>query len=273
LKIFMRKPIIAGNWKLNKTIKEAIEFATLLKRNIRDTQSVDIVVCPVYTALSEVSEALRDTEFRVGGQDLYWEEKGAFTGEVSAGLLKDAGASYVIVGHSERRQFFYETHVSVNRKTKAALNAGLTPIVCVGETLAEREKELTHKVLEEQLAGALAGFSAAHADQMVLAYEPVWAIGTGKVATSAQAQEAHAFIRGWLKNHFGTDTSKGLRIQYGGSVKPDNISDLMREEDIDGALVGGASLDAQGFTDIIKNAQTVLFSASGGPASGGRGTH
>ena len=260
----MRKPIIAGNWKLNKTIKEAIEFATLLKRNIRDTQSVDIVVCPVYTALAEVSEALRDTDFRVGGQDLYWEEKGAFTGEVSAHLLKDAGASYVIIGHSERRQFFHETHETVNKKTKAALQAGLTPIVCVGETLAEREKGLTYKVLEEQLAGGLAGFASTQADKMVLAYEPVWAIGTGKVATPGQAQEAHAFIRGWLKNRFGADTVKGLRLQYGGSVKSDNISDLMRKEDIDGALVGGASLDAQGFADIIKNAQTVLLSASGG---------
>ncbi len=255
----MRKPVIAGNWKLNKTIKEAIEFATLLKRMVRDTESVEILVCPVYTAISEVSEALRDTEFRVGAQDLYWEEKGAFTGEVSANLLKDAGASHVIIGHSERRQFFFETHETVNRKIKAALAAGLTPIVCVGETLAQREKELTNKVLEEQLSGGLANFSPTDADKIILAYEPVWAIGTGKVASPAQAQEAHAFIRSWLKKRFGADTAKGLRIQYGGSVKPDNISDLMREEDIDGALVGGASLDAQGFADIIKNAQAAVM--------------
>jgi triosephosphate isomerase len=268
----MRKPVIAGNWKLNKTIKEAIEFATLLKRSIRDTQSVDVILCPVYMAISEVSEALRDTDFRVGGQDLYWEEKGAFTGEVSASLLKDAGASHVIIGHSERRQFFHETHETVNRKTKAALNAGLTPIVCVGESLAEREKNLTRKVLEEQLTGGLAGFGPADAERMILAYEPVWAIGTGKVASPVQAQEAHAFIRGWLKGRFGVDIAQGVRIQYGGSVKPDNISDLMREEDIDGALVGGASLDAQGFTDIIKNAQAALFSAGGGPAYSGRGS-
>jgi triosephosphate isomerase len=255
----MRKPVIAGNWKLNKTIQEAIEFATLLKRNIHDTQSVDIVVCPVYTSLGEVSEALRDTEFQVGGQDLYWVEKGAFTGEVSASLLKDAGASVVIIGHSERRQFFHETHETVNKKTKAALGAGLTPIVCVGETLLERENEKTHQVLEEQLTGGLAGLTPADADKIILAYEPVWAIGTGKVATPGQAQEAHAFIRAWLKKRFGADTAQGLRILYGGSVKPENISDLMREEDIDGALVGGASLDSQGFADIIKNTQTSVI--------------
>ncbi len=258
----MRKPAIAANWKLNKTIKEAIEFATLLKRGVRDTRSVEIIICPVYTAMAEVSEIFQDTDFRVGGQDLYWDEKGAFTGEVSATLLKDAGATHVIIGHSERRQFFHETHETVNRKTKAALAAGMTPIVCIGESLKERESGQTNRVLEEQLTGGLAGLSPADADKIILAYEPVWAIGTGKVATPAQAQEAHAFIRGWLKNRFGADTAKGIRIQYGGSVKPDNISDLMREEDIDGALVGGASLDPQGFADIIKNAQAVVLSST-----------
>ncbi len=257
----MRKPILAGNWKLNKTIKESIELVTLLKRGLRDTQSVDIVVCPPYTALSDVSEALLDTEIRVGGQNLYWEEKGAFTGEVSAALLKDAGATYVIIGHSERRQFFHETHETVNRKTKAALKAGLTPITCVGETLAEREKDMTFKILEGQLAGAFTDFSASDAQKVVLAYEPVWAIGTGKVATPQQAQEVHAFVRGWLVKRFGQDTANSIRIQYGGSVKPDNIAELMREEDIDGALIGGASLDAQSFVDIIKNTQAVLLSA------------
>ena len=258
----MRKPIIAGNWKLNKTIKEAIELVTSLKRNIRDTQSVDIVVCPVFTALNEVSEALRDTDFRVGAQDLYWEEKGAFTGEVSAALLKDAGAAFVIIGHSERRQFFHETHDAVNRKTKAALKAGLTPIVCIGELLSEREANATNKVLEEQLTGGLNGLSSVEADKIVLAYEPVWAIGTGKVATPQQAEEAHAFIRNWIKGRFGADTAKNIRIQYGGSVKADNIAELMRQENIDGALVGGASLEAQGFSDIIKNAQAVSLSAT-----------
>ena len=257
----MRKPILAGNWKLNKTLKESLELVTLLKRGVRDTQSVDIVVCPPYTALSDVSEALLETEIRVGAQDLYWEEKGAFTGEVSATLLKDAGATFVIVGHSERRQFFHETHETVNRKTKAALNAGLTPITCVGETLSEREKDMTFKVLEAQLAGAFIDFSGPDAQKVVLAYEPVWAIGSGRVATPQQAQEVHAFIRGWLGKRFGRDTANSIRIQYGGSVKPDNIAELMREEDIDGALIGGASLDAQSFLDIVKNTQAVLLSA------------
>ena len=257
----MRKPILAGNWKLNKTIKESIELVTLLKRGVRDTQSVDIIVCPPYTALSDVSEVLIDTEIRVGAQDLYWEEKGAFTGEVSASLLKDAGAAFVIVGHSERRQFFHETHETVNRKTKAALKVGLTPITCVGETLAEREKGMTFKVLEAQLSGVFTDFSASDAQKIVLAYEPVWAIGTGKVATPQQAQEVHAYVRGWLAKRFGQNTASSIRIQYGGSVKPDNIAELMREEDIDGALIGGASLDAQNFLDIVKNTQAVLLSA------------
>ena len=256
-----RKPVIAGNWKLNKTIKEAVELVTLLKRGIRDTQSVDVVVCPPYTALSDLSEILIDSDIRLGAQDLYWEEKGAFTGEVSALLLKDAGAAFVIIGHSERRQFFHETDETVNKKTRSALKAGLVPIVCVGETLAERESGRTLKVLETQLKGAFSDLGAPDMATVVLAYEPVWAIGTGKVATPAQAQEAHAFIRGWLKSRFGADTAARSRIQYGGSVKPDNISELMREEDIDGALVGGASLDAQSFIDIVKNACAALATA------------
>ena len=254
----LRKPIITSNWKLNKTIKEAIELVTLLKRSIRDASSVDIVVCPPFTALSELSEILMDTEIRLGAQNLYWEEKGAFTGEVSASLLKDAGATFVIIGHSERRLFFHETHETVNRKTKAALKSGLIPIVCVGETLAEREMERTFQVLEAQLSGAFVGMTSQDLLKIVLAYEPVWAIGTGKVATPAQAEEAHAFIRQWIKTHFGQECASKIRIQYGGSVKPDNIAELMREENIDGALVGGASLDAQSFTDIVKNACNAL---------------
>ncbi len=254
----LRKPIIAGNWKLNKTIKESVELVTLLKRNIRDASSVDVVVCPPFTALSDLSEILMDTDIRLGAQDIYWEEKGAFTGEVSATLIKDAGASYVIIGHSERRQFFHETHETVNRKTKAALKCGLTPIVCVGETLAQREKGQTLTVLEEQLKGAFMEMTLQEISTVVLAYEPVWAIGTGKVATPAQAQEAHAFIRAWVKKCFDQETASKIRIQYGGSVKPDNIAELMREEDIDGALVGGASLEAQSFTDIVKNTCAAL---------------
>ena len=257
----MRKPIIAGNWKLNKTIKEAVELVTFLKRNIRDAASVDVVVCPPFTAISDLSEILMDSDIRLGAQDLFWEEKGAFTGEVSASLIKDAGATYAIVGHSERRQFFHETNETVNRKTKAALKAGLIPIVCVGESLAEREKGQTLAVLETQLKGAFAEFSVQDMARLVLAYEPVWAIGTGKVATPAQAEEAHAFIRGWIKTRFDQDTAAKIRIQYGGSVKADNIAELMREEDIDGALVGGASLDATSFSDIIKNTCAALATA------------
>ena len=255
----MRKPVIAGNWKLNKTINESAQLVTMLKRLISDTQHVDVVVCPVYTALSTVSEILMDSDIQLGAQDLYWEEKGAFTGEVSASLLKDAGAKYVIIGHSERRQFFHETHETVNKKTKAALKAGLTPITCVGEMLAEREKGITFQVIEEQLKGAFAGFSADEIKRVILAYEPVWAIGTGKVATPAQAQEVHVFIRKQILALFGEEVARGIRIQYGGSVKADNIAELMKQSDIDGALVGGASLEAQSFSDIVKNAHVVAL--------------
>ena len=252
-----RKPIIAGNWKLNKTIREAIELVTMLKRLLTDFERVDVVVCPPFTAISDVSEVLIDSPIRLGAQDVFWEEKGAFTGEVSAGLLKDAGAGFAIVGHSERRQFFHETDQTVNKKAKAALKSALTPIVCVGESPAERESGKTFKVLETQLRGSLAGFTAEELAKAVVAYEPVWAIGTGKVATPAQAEEAHAFIRKEIASLLGEDAARGVRIQYGGSVKADNISDLMREPDIDGALVGGASLDARGFAEIVKNAAIV----------------
>ena len=252
-----RKPIIAGNWKLNKTLRESIELVTLLKRSITDFQHVDVVVCPVFTAISSVAEIVLESEIKVGAQDLYWEEKGAFTGEVSAGLIKDAGASFVIIGHSERRQFFHETHETVNKKTCAALKAGLTPIVCVGELLKERESGKTFEVLKEQLKGAFAGFGADDLKKMIVAYEPVWAIGTGKVATPAQAQEAHSFIRKEIAAAFGDEAAQAVRIQYGGSVKADNIAELMREADIDGALVGGASLEAGSFSDIVKNTALV----------------
>ncbi len=249
-----RKPLIAGNWKLNKTIKEAIELVTLLKRLITDFQNVDVVVCPPFTALSDVSELLMESEIQLGAQDLYWEEKGAFTGEVSGALIKDAGAAFVIVGHSERRQFFHETHDTVQKKTKAALKNGLIPIVCIGETLKEREASKTFEVLEAQIKGAFTGFNKEEIQQITVAYEPVWAIGTGKVATPAQAEEAHAFVRGRMQKAFGEETAAALRILYGGSVKPDNTADLMREPDIDGALVGGASLEPNSFAEIVKNA-------------------
>lgn len=255
----MRKPIIAGNWKLNKTIREAIELVTLLKRKVSDVSEVEIVVCPVYTALSEVAEILIESNIRLGAQDLYWEEKGAFTGEVSASLIKDAGAQFVIVGHSERRQFFHETNESVNRKTKAALKNSLVPIVCVGETLAEREANKTFDVIRDHLKGAFVRFSSEEIKQVVIAYEPVWAIGTGKVATPQQAEEVHAFIREEISKSFGANIAADLRILYGGSVKSDNISSLMSQEDIDGALVGGASLDAEGFAEIVCHAHRVTL--------------
>ena len=249
-----RRPILAGNWKLQKTIREAVDTVTLLKRQLSDITSVDIVVCPVFAAIASIADVLESSNIAVGAQDVYWEEKGAFTGEVSSTLLKEAGARYVVIGHSERRQFFHETHETVNKKTKAALAAGLIPIVCIGELLAEREAGKTFKILEEQVKGAFAGFSAAQMQTVVLAYEPVWAIGTGKVATPAQAQEAHAFIRGEIRTLFGAETASSIRIQYGGSVKPDNIAQLMQESDIDGALVGGASLEAASFSELVKNA-------------------
>jgi triosephosphate isomerase len=248
----MRRPIIAGNWKLNKTIPEAIELVTGLKRALYDVTGVDIVVCPSFTALSEVSEALEDSTIQVGGQDLYWEKSGAFTGEVSGEQLKDAGCSYVVIGHSERRQFFGETDVTVNKKISAALSAGLTPIVCVGELLREREAGKTEAVIKEQVEGSLAHITADEMLKMVIAYEPVWAIGTGKVATPQQAEDVHKFIRGLLEKRYGRPVSSQIRIQYGGSVKGSNVKELMAQDDIDGALVGGASLDAESFVQIVK---------------------
>lgn len=249
----MRKPIIAGNWKLNNTSKEALELVTLLKRDLIDIEAVDIVVCPVFTVLAEVKDVLFETNIGVGAQNLYWEDAGAFTGEVSAPMIKDTGAQYVIIGHSERRQFFGETNETVNKKIKAALKHGLTPIVCVGEVLAEREANKTFDVIKNQCDGSFANLSKEEFEKMVIAYEPVWAIGTGKTATPEQAQEVHQFIRQWIQKQYGEHTASALRIQYGGSVKAENIAELMAKPDIDGALVGGSSLKADSFTKIIKN--------------------
>ena len=254
-----RRPVIAGNWKLNKTNTEAAQLVTLLKRKLADIQAVDIVVCPPYTALSNVADLLVESGIYLGAQDIYWEENGAFTGEVSASLVKEAGASFVIIGHSERRQFFHETNETVNKKTKAALKNGLTPIVCVGESLQEREANKTFGVIEGHLKGAFLNFSHAEIEKVVVAYEPVWAIGTGKVATPQQAEEVHAFIRKEISKMFGEEIAGGLRILYGGSVKADNIASLMAEADIDGALVGGASLEANSFADIVRNASIVTI--------------
>ncbi len=248
----MRKIIIAGNWKLNKTIGEAKELVGQLKDLVKGISKVDIVVCPVYTALSAVSGQIADSDIGLGAQDLFWEEKGAFTGEVSASLLKDAGASYVIIGHSERRQYFCETDEWVNKKLNAALAAGLAPIVCVGETLSEREADKTFAVIERQLKGAFDGISGDDMKKCIIAYEPVWAIGTGKTATPQQAQDVHSFIREQIAVMFGSEVAQTMRIQYGGSVKPANAKELLSQPDIDGALVGGASLKAEDFAQIIK---------------------
>jgi triosephosphate isomerase len=249
----MRKPIIAGNWKMNLTTKDAVELVTALKRDLADVTTVDIVVCPVFTVLDTVNDVIMDTNIGLGGQNLYWEESGAFTGEISGPMLKDVGAMYVIIGHSERRQYFAETNETVNKKIKAAQAQGLTPIVCVGEVLDEREAGKTEAVVQSQCEGSFAGLSVDEMQKLIIAYEPVWAIGTGKTATPQQAQEVHAFIRNWLKGQFNDDVAQSVRIQYGGSVKPANIKELIAQEDIDGALVGGASLKSASFVEIIKN--------------------
>jgi len=248
----MRKPIIAGNWKLNKTNQEAVELVTLLKRELSDITEVDIVVCPVFTALSEVSDVLVESNINLGAQNLYWEESGAFTGEVSGLMLKSLGAEYVIIGHSERRQLFGETNETVNKRIKAALSHNLTPIVCVGENLEERDNDKTFDVVKDHILCSLKGFSSDEMFKMVIAYEPVWAIGTGKTATPEQAQEVHAYIRQLIKEMHGEEVADSICIQYGGSVKPDNISELIAQSDIDGALVGGASLQSDSFVQIVK---------------------
>jgi triosephosphate isomerase (TIM) len=249
----MRKTIIAGNWKMYKTVVEAIELANGLKRTLYDINTIDMVICPPFTALSEVAEVIAETPVKLGAQDMHWQKEGAFTGEVSGNMLKEVGADYVIIGHSERRQFFGETNETVDKKVKAALNLGLIPIVCVGEVLAQREQGKTFEVVKQQLEESLAELTAEQAEKIIIAYEPIWAIGTGKVATPAQAQEVHQFIRNLLGKLFNEKTSSNCRIQYGGSVKPENISELISQQDIDGALVGGASLEVNSFTAIVKN--------------------
>lgn len=249
----MRKPIIAGNWKMNKTITESIELVNLLKRSLYDVEGVDIVVCPPFVSLSEVGELVSDTNIGLGAQNVYWEKEGAFTGEISCAMLKDVGCDYVIIGHSERRQYFGETNETVNKKVKAALTADLKPIVCVGEKLEERKAGKAFDVVRDHVENSLAGISREDMLKIVIAYEPVWAIGTGVNATKEEAQEMHKYIRGLLKNMYDPDLANAVRIQYGGSVKPENTKELISQEDVDGALVGGASLKADSFTAIVKN--------------------
>jgi triosephosphate isomerase len=248
-----RKLIIAGNWKMNKTVAEALSLVADLKRDLAGVKEVDIVVAPAYTALSEVSKAILDSNLKLAAQNMSENNFGAYTGEICAGMLKEFSVRYVILGHSERRQFQKETDALIAKKAAAVHAAALKPIVCIGETLAEREGGLMEKVLETQVRGSLAGLTKEQLVETVIAYEPVWAIGTGKTASTQQAQDAHAFIRAQLAKMFDDATAKKVRIQYGGSVKPANAKELMSQPDVDGALVGGASLEARSFADIIKN--------------------
>ncbi len=251
----MRKPVIAGNWKLFKTSAEAVELVTALKPLVSGAADVEIVVAPVFTVLDRVNKVIAGSNVRLSAQDCYWEAEGAFTGEISAKMLLDAGCSHVIIGHSERRQYFGETDETVNKKTKAAIAAGLTVLFCIGETLAEREQGETFAVLGRQITGGLAGIPESDLARVIVAYEPVWAIGTGKTASDDQAQEAHAFIRGEIKRLYSLAAADAMRILYGGSVKPENIAGLIARPDIDGALVGGASLKADSFAALVNAAQ------------------
>lgn len=244
----MRKPIIAGNWKMFKTEAEAVDFVKKLKSQVKDVRDRTIVVCPPFPTLSKVWDEICDDNLALGAQNMFWEDQGAFTGEISAPMLKAVGCTYVIIGHSERRQYFGESDSTVNKKLFAALKHYLIPIVCIGEKLEEREKGTTFKVLEKQVKGSFKNVTSKQWENIVIAYEPVWAIGTGKTATPEQAQEVHAFIRKLLPK----DVSDQVRILYGGSIKPENIKELMARPDIDGGLVGGASLKVESFTKIVK---------------------
>jgi len=249
----MRRYIVAGNWKMHKTADEAVNLALALIPLVSDVRSVEVVLCPPFTALSPVGEVLKGSGLFLGAQNMHQELEGAYTGEVSASMLLPLGVSHVILGHSERRHYFSESDPQIRDKVKTALDAGLIPILCVGETLEEREAGETEPVVAGQLEGCLEGIDISQAEDLVVAYEPVWAIGTGQTATPEQAQEVHAFIRAKLTQFFGADLSGKMRIQYGGSVKPDNAAELMGQPDIEGALVGGASLDADSFAAIVRS--------------------
>jgi len=251
----MRKLIIAGNWKMHKTTLEAINLVNTLKRELYNLEDVDIVVCPVFTILNEINDIIHGSNIALGGQDLFWKEEGAFTGEVSAKMLKDVGCRYVIIGHSERRKYFGETDETVNKKLIAALKEGLIPIVCIGESLEQREKEKTFAIIQEQIARGFKDLNAEEILKVIIAYEPIWAIGTGKTATPEQAEEVHKFIRRQISEFYNQEIASLIRIQYGGSVQAGNIEELIKQEDIDGALVGGASLEADSFAEIIKRSK------------------
>ncbi|MBW2620372.1 MAG: triose-phosphate isomerase [Deltaproteobacteria bacterium] len=246
-----RRPLIAGNWKMFKTCPEAVETAGQLVKLLSMTTDIDVMIAPPFTALAQVSDVVRGSCVSLGAQNLFWEAQGAFTGEISPAMLVSAGCKYVIIGHSERRQYFNETDETVNRRIKAAFDNDLIPVMCVGESEKERESKNTFSVLDKQLKMGLEDFSSDDLKRLVIAYEPVWAIGTGKTATSEQAQEVHKFLRSVLEKSFGNILAKSIRILYGGSVKPNNIAELMAMPDVDGALVGGASLDPETFSKIV----------------------
>jgi len=254
----MRMPFVAANWKMYKTVHETIAFVKELRSIARDVHDVEIVVAPPFTSLRAAAEAAHASAIGIAGQNLHWEREGAFTGEVSATMLKEAGAEYVIIGHSERRRLFGETDATVNRKLGAAVAAHLTPIVCIGETLDERDRGETLPVLDRQIKAGLDGLTADQIGALVIAYEPVWAIGTGRNATPAQAGEAHAHIRARLRQWFGGVAAEHCHIIYGGSVKPDNIRDLAAIPDVDGALVGGASLELRSFFEIVSRSRSAV---------------
>lgn len=251
----MRKKMIAGNWKMNKTPSQSASLAAELVGALKGLDSADVVICPTYVALDRVSGAIRGTSIKLGAQDLHWEDQGAFTGKISHDMLKDVGVEYVIIGHSEQRTYFHETNETVNRKVQKALSGSLLPIVCVGETLEEREANRTEEVVRSHVEGAFAGISRADAERCIIAYEPVWAIGTGKTATPGQAQEIHLFIRNLLKKIYDDSLAEGMRILYGGSMKPENAAELLGQPDIDGGLIGGAALKAESFAGIVKAAK------------------
>jgi len=248
----MRKPIVVGNWKMNKTIREAVDLVSELKPLVVDVSNVEVGVAPPFTALSAVRDAIGGANILLGGQNVFWESGGAFTGEISPAMLKDAGCDFVILGHSERRQYFRETDAEVNRKVKAVLGEQLALIVCVGELLEQREAGQASSVVGGQIRGCLTGLSPEDMERLVIAYEPVWAIGTGKTATPQIAEAMHGEIRSVVEDIFGGETAEAVRIQYGGSVNPENVDALMTEPDIDGALVGGASLKAEAFSQIVR---------------------
>ena len=248
----MRRPVIAGNWKMYKTITQSVETALALKPLVANANHCDVVLAPVFTSIKTVADRLEGSNIKVSGQDCSTEvQEGAHTGEVAAFMLRDAGATYVIVGHSERRQLYGEIDSAVNRKVAAGISSGLIVIMCVGESLAQRDQGIAQNVVAGQLSGGLTGLTASDLDRIIVAYEPVWAIGTGRTATPEQAQEMHAFIRRVFADGHSADAARQLRILYGGSVKPDNVRGLMSQPDIDGALVGGASLEAQSFSQIV----------------------